>query len=267
MSSILLNKIRSRVCDRRNNKNYIGVICGETGSGKSFAAMSMLEKIDPTFNIDRVNFYAESFINSISSGLKKGNSVLWDETGVGLSSKQWFTIVNKTINWVLQTFRRDNLIVMFTTPNLNYIDKDSRRLLHAYFEVSGISKSKKLCYIKPFEVSTNPKTGVTYYKYPKVHGNKIKRMAIDLPSKELVDQYEEKKKLFTEALKSGALQTIQKYNTLFQKKPTDEEQQIMKEYEEGTMTQAQIGTKYGMGQKAISRIIAKCRDFVNSQTV
>ena len=99
-------------------------------SGKSYAAIKLAETMDKSFGVNRIVFTAEDFIALLKKDdLAKGSVVIWDEVGVGLNSKQWFSMFNKVVNWVLQVFRRRNLIVLFTTPDAKFIDSDTRRFM------------------------------------------------------------------------------------------------------------------------------------------
>ena len=69
--NIVLKRIRKRL--KKTNQNFLGVICGQTGSGKSYSALTICKEIDPSFDIDRVTFTPEQFMELLNSGkLKKG---------------------------------------------------------------------------------------------------------------------------------------------------------------------------------------------------
>jgi len=51
--SLWVSYIKQRI---RNNKNFIGIVSGSTGSGKSWSSLSIGEQADPKFDIDRVVF-------------------------------------------------------------------------------------------------------------------------------------------------------------------------------------------------------------------
>ncbi len=188
----------------RQNKNLILAILGDTGSGKSYAAVSLAEEIDPTFNADRIVFSVRDFMALLNSGkLKKGNVIILDEAGTSaaMGSREWYSITNKVMNYVLQTFRKDNIIVIFTTPDNTFLDKQVRSLLHMILVTEKIDFKKEMCYVKIFCIQNNPLYKEPYKKKPriKIPGQpifKLNYFGIKKPSKELTKQYEVKKNLF-----------------------------------------------------------------------
>jgi hypothetical protein len=198
----------------KNNKNLLAVFLGQTGSGKTYASLRYAEMIDKEFNIDRVVFSTKEFMNVLNSGLKSGSVVVYDEIGVGHAARQWYSMANQMFNYILQTFRHRNIIVLFSTPDIGFLDKGARKLLHLTFETVGIDKENNLCVCKPLLTQNNPTYSKIYRKYPviirKGRQQTIKRIAFDLPSQELIDKYEEKKSEYTKKLNKMVLQKIKK---------------------------------------------------------
>jgi len=207
-NGVLIQEIQNRLY--KQNKNFLGVICGATGDGKSYSALQLCKSIDPSFNINRVAFTAKEFIDMLDSGtLKTGDAILWDEIGAGgLPAKTWWAITNRVINYVLQTFRTDNLCVIMTTPDLHYIDKDARKLTHAYMEALKVNIEEEFVTLKYLVVQNNPLLGKIYYKYPRVFINgrltQIYRLQIAKPPEDLVRAYEQARAPFVKQLKNDA---------------------------------------------------------------
>ena len=115
-------------------------------------------------------------------------------------------------NFILQTFRHRNIIVLFSTPDLSFIDKTARKLFHLTFEADRIDRKNNLCYMKPKIVENNPMMDKIYHKYPVVIRNgeqvKINRIAFGLPSKELIKAYEEKKDAYTAELNKSVFEDL-----------------------------------------------------------
>ena len=139
---IFVDLFRRRI---RNNKNCLVIFTGDTGSGKSYGALRFAEKLDPEFNEKRIVFTPDKFLEIIrhDKELHSGNVIIFDEAGVGMASREWYSIQNKILSYVLQTFRFKNLIVIFTVPDFTYIDSQARKLFHFYFETSKILKKSK----------------------------------------------------------------------------------------------------------------------------
>lgn len=197
-SRYVLNRIK-------HNKNFIAVITGSTGSGKSYAALNWAEELDPSFNIDRVVFTPKQFMELINSEtLEKGSVILFDEIGVAMNSKEHMSVVNRALNFFMQTFRHRNWILLMTTPHIQFLDAGVRRLLHSHAETVGIDQRMKKSKLKIFSLSVGQYNGKIYRKYLRVKINNrllpIHRVNFSLPSKELQHAYEIKKLEFTKAL-------------------------------------------------------------------
>ena len=205
--SWIIQKIRSRLYDQ--NKNWICVICGATGTGKSYSALRLAQMIDPTFTIDRCCFSAEEFLKLLNSGtLRTGNVIILDEAGVGLPARQWYDICNKSINYVLQTFRRENIALIMTTPALSFIDIQARILSHCYIDTQKIDREKKRVLVKIKEVQFNPQMGKIYYKYYRKGKQVLNHTSIEKPSLEMIKSYEAKKKQFSKSLYVQAMENV-----------------------------------------------------------
>ena len=199
------------------NKNVLIITLGSTGSGKSFSNLRILEDIDNQFNVDRAAFKPEEFMNIVDSGIlrKKGAGVLYDDAGITLNSKNWYDITNKMINYYLQIARSDNQILMFNTPDMSFLDASSRKLFHMMLVTAGIDYEKGVVRLKPKFLQTNKTTGKVYAKYLIVkkgvgYGSKrkIKMIEVPLPSQELIDAYDVKKKAFVKDLKKHIIDSI-----------------------------------------------------------
>lgn len=213
--------VRKRNRITRKNKNWLCVACGETGTSKSFSSARICELIDPSFMpciiengiTSRVAMgFASNFIIMITKGkelgtLKRGSMCMFDEAGVGLSSRDWYTESNKVVNYVLQTFRHFNIGVIFTVPDLSFIDVQARKLFHTYLECLKIDYEKNLAIIKPMDMQNNPRIGEIYFKYPMFHGVKITRFWVSKPPKEFIKRYEPLKVELSDQLAKDAIES------------------------------------------------------------
>lgn len=204
-NNYLTRYIRARLL--KKNQNMLICICGPTGTGKSYSAIKLGELIDPTFTAERVVFHPEKFMSLLNYGdskgkLKKGNVVVFDEAGVNIASRTWYSISNKIVNYVLQTFRHRNLCVIFTVPDFAFIDSQTRRLFHALFETCSIDYNAKQVKLKPLMIQNNVRRGKLYYKYLRVKGDDdgmvcLRRINLGMPLVSNRDPYEIRKKKFT----------------------------------------------------------------------
>jgi hypothetical protein len=203
----IVEHIKTRVL--RKNKNFLCVVTGETGGGKSFCAMRICQLVDSGFNIKKIVFTPKEFLVLINSKeLKRGDCIIFDEAGTGMSSREWYTVQNILINKLLQTFRHKNLVVFFCVPSIEYIDNQTRGLFHAYLETlrrSRADEKEKVVPCKFMFMQHNPRTGKTYFKYPRCKTKDkrvtiIEQLTVCKPSKELIREYEPKKARFTKSL-------------------------------------------------------------------
>ncbi len=145
---------------------------------------------------------SEDFLENVAERTwGQGDVVIFDEAGAGMSAKAHMTKKNRIIDQVLQTFRRQNIAVIFTVPSKSNVDKSVRRLLHTYIETKGIDYGKNRNLLKWLEMDYNQKTDKIYYKYPKRKDSegaikKIKTVKMGKPSEELISQYESKRSKF-----------------------------------------------------------------------
>lgn len=197
-----------------NNLNFVALFTGETGVGKSWSAIEMAREIDPEF--DSVKQVAFSFaglmriINKFNNKTdgelykKKYKVVIFDEAQTDVNRRNWQSKANKFLNFVLSTFRHQNIIVFFTTPYEDYIDSAAIKLFHAKFECRGWNKKTKTSLLRPKILQYNPQQKKMYYHslhvITKTGVKKMMFWKIKCPSKELTDPYEAEKFAFTNAL-------------------------------------------------------------------
>jgi len=187
------------------NKNALYTVSGPTGSGKSWSGLSICLLADPNFNVDKCVFTAKELMDLMSSDkLTSGSTVLFDEAGVEMNSRTWNSITNKVLNYLIQTFRFRNIILIFTSPYLDFIDSATRKLFHAEFETLSIDEKKELCELKPKLLQYNSERRKFYRKYLRVRTKKgyipLKKWKVPKPPKKLIEEYEIKRKDFTRKL-------------------------------------------------------------------
>jgi len=187
------------------NKNFLGIITGPTGSGKSWTGMSICFMVDKTFTPERIVTNIKQLMELINSGkIKSGQALLWDEAGIDISSRAWQSLTNKMVNYLLQTFRHKRFILIFTTPYMDFIDSSTRKLFHAEFQTQLIDTKKKTVKIKPFLIQYNARNRKFYYKYLRIITElglaPVKYWNVPKPPLWLIQEYERKKLEFTKEL-------------------------------------------------------------------
>lgn len=203
-----IKKIKTRLL--KQNKNWLCVICGETGSGKSYSALSIGNMIGQTHLV----FKPIDFLKLITSKeLNKGDVVICDEFGVGMAAREWQSTSNKLLGAVMQTFRNLNIGVIFTLPNLSFIDVQARKLFHNYLETANLDYKSQTALLKCYEIQHNSRLDKTYFKFPMFtapDGNYIRmtHVRIPKPSNKIIEKYEVEKSRYTENLNLNALKSL-----------------------------------------------------------
>lgn len=260
------NFLYSNIYERLHSKkkNFILVVVGPTGSGKSYSALRFCEQIDPSFNASRIVFYGDDFLDILEQ-MKIGQFIIWDEAGVGIPARDWHSIINKTISYILQTYRKKRFGIIFTVPSFDFIDVHARKLVHALGKCSdnSINYEKKECGLQFYWLQYNPFVGPKgegkiYKHYPRIKMNGevhvIKKLKFPLPSKKLRDDYEDKKDIFLDRLLKSAHGDIK---GVYKKKVPPQEDMIkqiiddIKEYidpETNKLSPPMIQYKFGCGR-------------------
>ena len=208
----------------RRNKNWLCIVVGGTGDGKSWGSGRQCEIIDPNFisNIVEHGIHsvcafgkAQDYLKMVDQGiedhiLKRGSMCMFDEAGVGVPSRDWYKNQNKDFSYVAQTFRSLNIGTIFTTPDISFIDSQPRKLFHDYQEARGVRMDRNLTLMRPFIMQNNPKLGKIYYKWPRFHGIQLKKLWLGKPNKIFIDAYEPAKEKFNKELRKESIKSGEK---------------------------------------------------------
>ncbi len=240
------------------NKNFLCGIVGPTGSGKSYAGLRMCERLDPGFNIDRVVFTPIHLLKLINAGgLKKGDCVLVDESGVMQSTREWQSVSNKLLNYVFQTIRSRNLIMFFCVPVFGFLDSHARALFHGLFTTKGINLKNKQVTLNPKFIQLNTQTGKQYFKHLRLVGDwglePVKIFHTGLPSKKLRDEYEAKKLAYTTKMYEDIYEKLNKGKEL-----TALQQQAFDMKKSGADVE-EIAIKMGVTEREVYRKLVAAR--------
>jgi len=162
-----LDRIKKAVINK--DRDFVMVIDGEEGSGKSVLAQQVARKLDPKFCLDNICFNADQFIERLKKAPKYSCIVL-DEAFSSANSRSALTEVNRSLIGVATEMRQRNLFVIIVIPSFFDLDKyfalwRCRALFHVYFNKDGSRGSyiifpkskKKYLYL----------TGKKFYDYSK----------------------------------------------------------------------------------------------------
>lgn len=186
-----------------DNFSFLIVFYGRHRTGKSMAATSFSNIIDPTFGAnleERVVYSSRALINAfkqIRQQKIKGAAVIVDEAGSGdMSSQRWFEETSKLVSANLQAVGYLNPCISFVTQHFGFINSTVRRLSQGIFECERTNN--QFCSIKPYWISNNPWSTTMYRKYPLFVENrngiassiyKVNQIKIGLPPEPLRSRY------------------------------------------------------------------------------
>lgn len=187
----LITEVRKRF---KNNLNWIAVITGSPGSGKSYTAMKIGEFLDPDFSIENVAFTAEEFLELVDKAPDRSIIVV-DEAGVQNPSRRAMSANNVALGFISQTFRFRQLGVIWALPDLGMVDLQIRKLFHTFMECTGIDRKTNESIVKVFDVNFDKWSGKIIHKYPRSKGGKfvITSTRFPKPSEKLLEEYETRK--------------------------------------------------------------------------
>jgi len=191
------------------NQNVLSLTVGPTGSGKSLNDIGKAIKIDPNFNVEKqVVFKLSELMNVINSDWFKAlewKIVIYEEAQISLSNRAWQSTMNKMLNYLLSTFRHQNIILFFNAPYRDFLDSQSMKLVHIIFDMRGIDRKKQVSKVRPLLQQYNSKLKKTYEHsirtiLPNGQIKPLNIWEVKKPPQEACDIYEAKKKRFTDEL-------------------------------------------------------------------
>lgn len=266
---ILIKEIVDRI---DSGKNCMVVCVGGTGTGKSISMVSLQYWLctymfgqEPSVKEmnDHWVFKAKTFLQKMDNpNLKKKQTWIWDEAGVDISHKSHATMQNRIIGWLVQTFRNQQQIVLFTVPTLTFIDASIRKLIHYQIETRTILKSENICIVKPLKLQYNLRQDKIYYHNlvaPSVDGSglfdEVDVVGVPRPPKDIETKYEEMKWKFSHELTSkltAMITNIEDKETMLKRPLSERQEKILDALEDGITSTEEIAKIIGVEPPTIS---------------
>lgn len=130
------NKIKPKV--QKKDYDWVWVVDGPEGSGKSVLAQQIAKLLDPSFCVERMCMTPKEFKESVLRA-EKGQCVVFDEAFTGFSSRASLTEVNKILVSLMMEMRQKNLFVIIVMPTIFLLDRyvalfRARGLFHVYLK-------------------------------------------------------------------------------------------------------------------------------------
>ncbi len=175
--------------------DWLHVVEGYEGNGKSTLAIQICKYVDPSFSAHRIVFTPDQFTMLLKK-IKKGSAVLIDEGGLMLFSRNSMQGDNINLIQHLTTIRAKNLFICICTPTITIVDKyvrehrirsmtrvvrrgcfyfySRKRILQIYQD----PKTKEIIYPKPNFIEGFPKLGgADWREYTKKKGDVLDRLS------------------------------------------------------------------------------------------
>lgn len=159
-------------------------ITGDPGSGKSNTSMAIALEVakllGKPFTTKNIVFDSLTFTETYNNKKKtpEGSSLIYEEAGVGNNSKNSQNQVQKKYNQMLQTIRKRGILVIFNAPDLSFLDKDARKLLHYWFKTEKHDLTNKQITVSPYVVQVDQRTGNILYPYPVYDGMQLTKIIV-----------------------------------------------------------------------------------------
>jgi hypothetical protein len=163
----LLDGVKHYISKR--DKDYVMLLDGYEGSGKTTFALQMGKYVDPTLDLSRVCMTPDSFKEAIMSA-KKAQCVIYDEAVTGLTAGASITRVGRILKSMMMQMRQKNLFVIVIMPVIFEFNKYAVLSRARFFFHIYESKGRM-----GFYVGFNKKyTRMTYLQGKKTHSYKIR---------------------------------------------------------------------------------------------
>jgi len=197
-----------------NNLNFLAILEGSAGIGKSWNALEIAYEIDEDFDVrEQCSFDFSNFMKAINKcndkktklSQKKYKVLIFDEAQTSINKRDWQSKINKLFLYLLSTFRHQNIIVFFTSPYADFMDSASLKLIHAKFECKGWNKKTQKSQVRPKLLQYNSRMQKFYehslYVVDKnKKAQKLVNWFVKRPPSFITEPYEEYKMAFTQNL-------------------------------------------------------------------
>ncbi len=190
---VIAGLIRDKLIIR--DEHYPMVVVGYPGVGKSSTALALAEAVDESFTVDRVAFKPTEFFE-IARNIERGQAIVFDEAGIGLHAREWQTTTNIIFSKLTQVYRFLNVFVVFTVPDISYIDSHARNEMKSILDLIAKDIEKEVTIGHWWVVKRNRAFGVTRFEKLKIFCEdgeiEIDPVYFPRPTKELWRAYKRK---------------------------------------------------------------------------
>lgn len=208
--SYLIKYILHKILE--DNEDFVLIVTGKRGRGKSYASLRIGETIASELGIpfsvqDNVKYTVKAMLNTVNSlKFSTGTPIIMEEAGVHANARKFMSEVNAALNFFTQTVRTRHYCIIFNLPKAKMVDFSVRNLATARIEIIAKDKPRKVSIGKMYLLDYDEFTKREWRRNLriKIQGKMklcvLKQIEFTLPSPEIVEAYEEKKKTYTAKL-------------------------------------------------------------------
>lgn len=225
----------------RKDYDAFALIVGREGFGKTTLSFQIALYCDPTFNLSRVCFTAEQFLDAVQNA-DKYQAIVFDETMGYLSSRNGMSRFNRALIKVMSEMRSKNLFVFLNIPNFFMMD-----WYVALHRTTGLLYVYKRSFFGSYDYPTKKKLymeGKRHHAYstpPNFRGRFVKYFPLNFK------EYEKKKQ---EAIDMWA--EHKKMESLWKKQRDD---LIIRISENNFMSRKEVAEVLGVSEMQVGRIV------------
>lgn len=194
--------VSRRICSRFN-KNAILSLFGEPGGGKSMAALGLAQGVaawnahflggspEDYFTLENVAVIHPAMLRDMIKGMKRHNVYILDDAGAAYDARNYMKTDNKSLGYVLQTFRTLNGFLIVTGVDGAMLDVNLHRTARYYAEVGESRHDLGYTDIKVFRALRKFRLKKIFYRYLTQNRSQILSYRAYLPDAETRKRYEQ----------------------------------------------------------------------------
>jgi len=250
------------------------IIVGPPGMGKSYLCLRVMElvheqlKIKKKMSMDNVAKSLEEAFRFVRNVKTPGQCLVIEEVSVLAGSRRSMSADNVEFNYLLDTIRKKQIILLMNSPHSNFIDNHIRMLSQLQIECKRLNRSQGVVIVSSKKLNTSASGKVYERRFSDKNGWDIWTSHFNKPSKELTDAYEDKKDVFMdhlyELIEAKAKDRAEKEMKKLKGKPlgfktdlTDKEAEVYREIYLKKRTMTELAKERGVSVQAISNMLEK----------
>jgi len=193
----------------REDNNTLWAVVGDTGDGKSYASLRIGEALDPNFSIENVAFNITEFLEKVvDDSFSRGSAIILEEGSVEASSHDWHDESNRVFAKILDTWRHQNRMGIINLPNFKALEKGARRRTKGIVNMQHAAPWRDYSQGKFYDSKYGNIEDQFTTPFPTIEGKQRRYIRFFMPSKELREAYEAKKRNYTSDLNTDLLESL-----------------------------------------------------------